>query len=292
MKIKSSITGKLSIGFGLIMLFFVITSVITVITLNINRNTVTNISEIYTPSVDKLSKLNALVSESKMLIRNWVFIEKQENTPDKIRLKDLQTVDYPKLKGELEKISHSWKNEKQEKLLASILKSVDDTLFVSYKQIMDQLRTFESYNDISVVFEVQPMVDQSGTLSILSDRLQNDIQTLDNELATQTKEMQSKMKSSFSWFQLFVILSSIITLVLSGLITFYIVTSIKKSVNQAQDVVEDLSKGKLKSKMEVSGNDELAHLLFKMQEMKFKLLEIVESVVESSQKIEIGRAHV
>lgn len=286
MKIKSSITGKLSIGFGLIMLFFVITSVITVITLNKNRNTVTNISEIYTPSVDQLSKLNSLVSESKMLIRNWVFIEKQENTPDKIRLKDLQSTDYPKIKGELEKISHLWKNDKQENLLSSIFKSIDDTLFVSHKQIMDQLSNFESYNDISVVFDVQPMVDQTGPVSILSDRLQIDIQTLENELATKTKEMQGRMKSSFSWFQLFVVLSSIITLVLSGFITFYIVTSIRKSVNQAQEVVEDLSKGKLKSSMEISGSDELSILLFKMQEMQLKLLEIVESVVDASQKIE------
>jgi methyl-accepting chemotaxis protein len=98
--------------------------------------------------------------------------------------------------------------------------------------------------------------------------------------------MQAKMKSSFNWFQGFIILSSIIMLILSSFITFYIVTNIRNSVNQAQAVVEDLSEGKLKNSIEISGNDELAYLLFKMQEMKQKLLEIVESVVESSQKIE------
>lgn len=286
MKIKSSVSGKLSIGFGLIMLFIVITSIITVITLSSNRRTVTNISEIYTPSVDQLSKLNALVSESKMLIRNWVFIEKQVDTPDKIRLKELHSTDYPALKSQLERISRLWKNDSQQKLLADIFKSIDDTLFVSHKQIMDQLNSFESYDDISVVFEVQPMVDQTGSISILTNRLQADIHSLEKDLSKQTAKMQDRMKSSFSWFQWFVVLSSIITLVISGFITVYIVTNIRKSVGQAQSVVNDLSEGKLKNDMEVSGSDELAELLYKMQDMKSKLLEIVGSVVESSQKIE------
>ncbi len=286
MKLKSSVSGKLSIGFGLIMLFFVITSVITVITLNSNRKVVTNISEIYTPSVDQLSRLNSLVSESKMLIRNWVFIEKQNDTPDKIRLKELHNTDYPAVKSQLEKISRLWVNADQQKLLTNIFKSVDDTLFVSHKQIMAQLNTFESYDDISVVFEVQPMVDQTGQISILTTRLQEEIQVLEKELATKTAQMQDRMKTSFSWFQWFVVLSSIVTLVISGFITVYIVTNIRKSVGQAQAVVNDLSEGKLRNDMEVSGSDELAELLYKMQDMKGKLLEIVGSVVESSQKIE------
>jgi len=286
MKVKFSITGKLSLSFGLIMLLIVITGILTLVTLNSNRKAVSDISEIYSPSVDKLNRLDAMVSESKMLIRNWVFIEKQDNTPDKIRLKDIHLKEYPQIKAELEKIIPLWKNEVQRKLLANIFKSIEDTLIVSHKEVMSLLGNFESYDDISVIFEVQPMVDQSGPISLLSDRLQKEIQSLENDLSTQTTNMQAKMKSSFNWFQGFIILSSIIMLILSSFITFYIVTNIRNSVNQAQAVVEDLSEGKLKNSIEISGNDELAYLLFKMQEMKQKLFEIVESVVESSQKIE------
>lgn len=286
MKVKFSVTGKLSLGFGLIMLFMLITGVLTLITLTSNRKAVNNISEIYSPSVDKLHNLNNLVSESKMLIRNWVFIDKQVNTPDKIRLKDLHSKEYPQIRTELEKLAPLWKNDSQLKELKVIFKAIEDTLFVSHKEVMDKLNTFESYDDISIVFEVQPMVDQSGPISELSDRLQKEIDKLDKELAAKTSTMQDQMKSSFNWFQWFVILSSIITLVLSGFVTFYIVNNIRNSVNQAQTVVEDLSEGRLRNSMDVTGNDELAYLLFRMQEMRVKLLEIVGSVVESSQKIE------
>ncbi len=286
MKVKYSVTGKLSLGFGLIMLLIVITGVITLVTLNRNRNAVSNISEIYSPSVDRLNRLNSLVSESKMLIRSWVYIEKQVDTPDKILLKELQSTEFPKIKNQLEKIAPLWNNEDQRKLLVNIFKSIEDTLFVSHKEIMNMLNSFESYDNISVVFEVQPMVDQGGPISLLSDRLQSEIQSLEQDLSTQTINMQNRMKISFSLFQWFVILSSIITLVLSGFITFYIVTNIRNSIGQAQTVIEDLSEGRLTKTMEISGNDELAYLLFKIQDMKLKLLEIVGSVVDSSQKID------
>ncbi len=286
MTIKLSISKKLTIGFGLIMLFILITSIFTLGTLFNNRKAVTEISEIYSPSLDQLNRLNALVADSKMLIRNWVYIEKQDNTPDKIRLKELHATDFPNLKKQLEKIAPFWKNKNEEKQLNDILKSIEDTLIVSHKEIMEMLRSFESYNDISVIFEAQPMVDQSGSISITSDRLQADIQTLEKVLSVKTTNMQDSMKSSFSWFQWFIVFSSIVTLVLSGFITLYIVKNISKSVNQAQSVIEELSEGRLKSTMEISGNDELAYLLFKMQEMKLKLLDIVGSVVDTSKKIE------
>lgn len=287
MTVKFSISRKLTLGFGLIMLFILITSIFTLVTLFSNRKAVTEISEIYSPSLDRLNRLNALVVDSKMLIRNWVYIEKQENTPDKLRLKELHTTDFPNLKKQLENIAPYWKNRNEEKQLNDILKTIEDTLIVSHKEIIQMLQSFENYDDISVVFEVQPMVDQSGPISVTSDRLQTEIQSLEKGLSLRTANMQNSMKSSFSWFQWFIVFSSIATLVLSGFITFYIVKNISKSVNQAQTVVEDLSEGRLKSAMEISGNDELAYLLFKMQEMRVKLLDIVESVVDSSKKIEL-----
>lgn len=287
MKVKFSVTQKLSLGFGLIMLFIIITGILTLITLNSNRKAVNEISEIYSPSVDRLNRLNSLVAESKMLIRNWVFIEKQANTPDKIRLKDLQTKEYPQIKSEIERIVRNWKNDSQRNRLNNIIKSIDDSLFVSHRYVMDKLNTFESYDDVSIIFDVQSLAEESGDISVLSNKLQANIQSLEQELSTQTLNMQEQMKSSFIWFQLFIIISSIITLVLSGFITYYIVNNIQNSVNQALTVVGDLSEGKLKNSIKISGNDELAFLLFKMQDMKYKLSEIVESVVDSSKKIEL-----
>ncbi len=286
MKVKFTVANKLSLGFGLIILFILITGILTLTNLNSYRKAVSDISDIYSPSVENLNRLDALVSESKMLIRNWVFIEKKDNTPDKIRLKDLHAKDYPSLKSQILKIAPLWKDQNQLKKVNSILKSIDDSLFVSHKEIMSMLNSFESYNDISVVFEVQPMVDQEGTVSLLTDKLQNNIKSLVQEISTETTNLQEKMKSSFQRFQWFVILSITFTLVFSGFITFYLITNIRSSINKAQLVIEELSEGKLKSTVAINGNDEFAYLLFKMQEMKNKLLEIVESVVDSSQKIE------
>lgn len=286
MKVKYTVANKLTLGFALIILLILITGVFTLINLNSYRRAVNNISEVYSPSLEKLNRLNALVAESKMLIRNWVFIEKQDNTPDKLRLKELHSNDFNDIKTQLLKYSSLWKDYNQKKQLDSVFLSVEDSLFTEHKQIMDQLNSFESYEDISVIFEVQPMVDQEGSVSLLTDRIQVDINKLVQDISKEAANLQDKMKSSFSRFQWFVILSITFILLFSGLVTYYLVTNIRNSINQAQVVIDQLSEGKLKSSHSINGNDEFAYLLFKMQEMKNKLLEIVSSVVESSQKIE------
>ena len=87
MKFRFSMVNRLYFGFGILILAFVVSIVLTFTNLQANKKANEQISEIYAPSISYLNELISLVNNSKMLIKNWVFIERQSETPDKISLK-------------------------------------------------------------------------------------------------------------------------------------------------------------------------------------------------------------
>ena len=78
----------------------------------------------------------ALGNGSQMLAKNWVFIDKQSDTPDKIKLSDLHNVEFPKLKDEISTLSEKW-DEDSKLLIDSLLIVIETQLFNSHKFIME-----------------------------------------------------------------------------------------------------------------------------------------------------------
>ena len=97
-KIKLTIAQKLFIGFGVILLFIVINGVWTFATLTASKNLNNKLTGTFSPSTEKLNDLATMITDSKMLVRSWVFIDKQSGTPDKVKLQELQSVGYPTLR--------------------------------------------------------------------------------------------------------------------------------------------------------------------------------------------------
>src|SRR5918993_836447 len=65
-----------------------------------NGNTIDNVvrssKDIYRPSKDAINEFILLVTRSRMLVTNWVYL--QTNNEDKQDLRDLQDNDYPNLR--------------------------------------------------------------------------------------------------------------------------------------------------------------------------------------------------
>lgn len=108
MKKRFSIKRKLVIGFGVVFLAFLVNSFIMIHTSLENRKLNESITRLYTPSTNNLTKLRQVVVDSKMLIKNWVYIDKQSGTPDKLRLRRLHDSVFPAVIGRLEKLAPGW----------------------------------------------------------------------------------------------------------------------------------------------------------------------------------------
>ena len=80
---KITIKNRLLLGFGFITVAVIISFLFIIATLNKSKKITEDNISIYTPSVSLISELYTLASDSKMLAKNWVLIEKQSDTDRK-----------------------------------------------------------------------------------------------------------------------------------------------------------------------------------------------------------------
>ena len=139
MNARLTITNKLIIGFGSVLLVVIANGLVTYSTSNTNRKLNEDILNIYNPSLTGLRECNVMVNNSMMLIKNWVYIDKIPDTPDKRKLQTMHDVQFPKLQSELTEMSKNWEESERDALML-ILTGINDTLFRYHKEIMGSLK--------------------------------------------------------------------------------------------------------------------------------------------------------
>lgn len=284
MEVKFSLSKKLLLGFGIIIGLFIVSSLITFVILTGYDTVNRKLSEQNTPSVNKLIELQNLMAESKLLIKNWIYIDKLPGTPDKKRLEELHNSLYPSLASAIRPLSQNWSAQDRE-LFEKLNETITTKLFPDHKQVMSMLNSFDSYNDFMILVEVQGMVEDDGPII----KNTNDVlQQLNELVVSQQNESLAayeKIQASTSFFRIFVIIGGIIVVALGIIIAFFIVNTIKLSINTASTVISKLSDGDLTYSYDIKGSDEIAKLLFDLKEMMNRLRTIVESIINGSASI-------
>lgn len=284
MEVKFSLSKKLFIGFGLVIGLFIILSTVTFVILTQNDAINRRLSEQNTPSVNRLVELQNLVSESKLLIKNWVYIDKLSDTPDKKRLEELHTTLYPNVVSEIRPLIENW-NTADRELFNEVNSKVTEELFRDHKHVMTQLNSFDSYNDFLILMDVEGMVDAGGSIITTTDQVLEQLEELITNQQNETALAYQQIESSTSFFRIFIIIGGILVVVFGLVISFYITSTIKRSVNTASEAISKLADGNLMVDFEITGNDEIAKLLFDLRAMIGRLRDIVNSIVEGSGEI-------
>ena len=284
MEVKFSLSKKLFIGFGLIIGLFIISSIVTFAILTRNEAINRKLSEQNTPSVTRLIELQNLVSESKLLIKNWVYIDKLPDTPDKQRLKELHSTLYPNLVNGIKPLVESWEPEDKE-LFDQINETITGNLFQDHKHVMSQLSNFESYNDFLILMDVEGMVDATGSIMTTTNQVLEDLGLLITHQQEEALLAYEQIDTSTSFFRIFVIIGGLLVVVFGAAVSFYITTSIKRSINTASEAISQLANGDLMTDFEITGSDEIAKLLFDLKAMISRLRDTVNSIVQGSNEI-------
>ena len=258
---KFTIKAKLWLGFGSIALIVLISMGITYLTLNKNISLNKKVIKVSYPSSTALSKLDILTTNSLMLIKTWIYIDKHEDTPDKRRLKHLLNKEYPKLKNKLLKISEKW-NIADKDSLNYIINSLEDTLFPQYRHIMNTLNSFEKYDDPMVMFEIQPMVESGGIVTIQANKTLQRIKSLKNKISKIAIDQANKMQAAFDKFKSFLLLISIIIIILTLIISIVIIRIIIKPITYIKGIAIKMAKGILPDKeVKIYNNDEIGEMV-------------------------------
>jgi len=287
MKIKLNIAQKLLIGFGVILFVIVINGVWTYVTLSNSKKLNKTLTEVYSPTSSSLHNLSQLITQSKMLIKNWVFIDKQSGTPDKVHLVELQDNEYPTLKEKISGFYESWKETGNSEDIAkvdSIFEQVE-TLFVMQKYIMESLNSFEAYEDAMILFEVEPQVQEGGEVITLSDNIIADVEKIANDFSAQSDLGLTTMNESFTSFSWIIIMMSFIIVVFSSLIGYLLYSSIVKPLILGVQFAQSIGSGDLDAKVNINQEDEIGDLARALGKMAENLKNIVVSIKRNANEL-------
>ena len=287
MKIKLNIAQKLLVGFGVILFVIIVNGVWTYVTLSNSKKLNKTLTEVYSPSSNSLRELSQMITQSKMLIKNWVFIDKQSGTPDKVRLAELQDKRYPELKNKIKGFYSSWKETGHTKDVDSLetIFQKTDSLFQIQKGIMNNLSTFESYDDAMILFEVEPMVQEGGEVITLSDEIINEVENIAGEFSKESDLGLTKMNKSFSSFSWIIIIMSIVIVVFSSMIGYMLYNSIVKPLIVGVKFAQSIGSGDLEAKVNIEQEDEIGDLARALSKMAGNLKNIVVTIKRNANEL-------
>lgn len=256
---RLKIAAKIGLGFGLVTVAVIINGILTSNALQKSREVNDKITNVYTPSLEWINKLYNDVSESRMLIKSWVYIDKISDTPDKLRLKKLHLTEFPQVIDTLHTLSKMW-SEDQRKMLENIDAMIKDTLFPKHQYIMDQLSSFESYDDPFVVFEVTPMTEEGGDVMLLTDAVLTRITELQSKQDALVNEGRIDMVEQFDSFRKFIFIMLLALTFAVIIIGIFTIRSLANPINKTKIILQQMSKGILPKEKLTEGNDEIGQM--------------------------------
>lgn len=275
---------KLIYGFGLILIAVLLNSILTITTLIRSTNLNNKVTNTYGPTVQNLADLDNLITQSKMLIRNWVFVDKQPGTPDKVRLADLHSKDWPALQANLEPLTERWDNKQDDELLQGIFHEMD-SLFGMHRQIMENLNSFDAYEDIMIFFEAEDMVMEGRGIMQLSDNIADKVQVLSDKYARENDVALEDMKDAFTTLSWVVVIMGIILILASLSIAWLLYSSIVVPLTKGVEFAKAIGAGDLNANVKISQNDEIGILATELSTMALNLKKTVQSIKENANNL-------
>ena len=262
-KIKFNIGTKIFGGFLILIILFIVNASIIFYNGNVIDGVVKRSSEVIRPSKEAISDFILLVTRSKMLITNWVYL--QSNTDDKDALRNLHEFDYPEMKDKITGLMEQWELDTQKILMDSAFREFEKLLDVE-KEVMSQLVTFENYEDPltkllaedAIESQVIPLTTSINELLLNIAQRQQGV----------TEESDEELQSAADQLRNITILLGIIIVVLSLLLALVMARSITRPINFIKDVVVKLGRGEL---VEETGrnfnNDEIGEMAHAMESL-------------------------
>lgn len=288
---------KLTLGFGITTLAIIAGSIFNYYILERNIRIVKNIANVHAPSGQAVNDLYAEISNSKMLIKNWVFIEVKSNTPNKQQLVNFHEKRYPKIRNKLYFLADSWEQEEQ-KLLNGIIDLIKDSLIPQHRFIMDKLDSFESYDNPMILFEAMSMVEQEDDpVMDLSNNILSDLDQLNNVISKKYDQAKNQMEASNDRFRNAILLIGLLLILTSIGTGLFLSYQIIKPIRKLQTAAQEISRGNLNVKVALSSRDELQDLgdnfdimAENLSNSRHRLQRTNEQLLQSQQNLEKSNA--
>ena len=257
---RLKIAAKIGLGFGVMVIAVILNALITSSALERSRKINDKITNVYTPSLSYINELYNKINDSRMLIKSWVFIDKISDTPDKLRLKNLHEVAYQVDMDTLKVLQASWDSTAHQQMLIHIDSVIVDSLFPKHQYIMQQLSSFESYDDPFVVFEVTPMTEEGGEVMVLTQRVLNLIDELRKSQEAIVEVARIDMVRTFDSFKTRIFIMGLILVIGAIVIGVLTINSLAVPINRTKNLLLSMGRGVLPKDKLPEGSDEVGQM--------------------------------
>lgn len=256
-RLRLTIGKKILGGFLILIALFIVNGLIIFWKGNVIDSVVNSSAQVYRPSQDAIRDFMLMVTRSKMLVTNWVYL--QTNQEDKNALKQLQDYEYPALQKTITDLMPTWESDSQRRWMDTVFLKFDTLLNVQKQSIMSNLQSFENYED-----PLTKLMAEDAIESQIIPRTADLIKRL-NKIAA--KQNQVTLRSDVDVISSIRSLRSYTLILGSGIIliglfsALFLMRSITKPINFLKNVVVKLGRGELvEDKQANVSNDEIGEM--------------------------------
>jgi PAS domain S-box-containing protein len=256
MKFRLTIARKVGMSFGVFVLIVVIAIVFIYIRLKSNHGHTTEIRTLYLPSAKVSNDLALAISESKMLIVNWV--ANRKTTEYKKQLVVLHESGYQKLEDKLNVLSKRWSAENIAQF--DTIKQTIKTLFIEHKKIMDMLQSPEDYSDPVAKALSSANIEEGQIVMVLTDNILARLNKLHNNFFAITDSYNYKIQISIERFQFIIKWASTIIFFVIIIVAFIYIRALVYPINRIKKDILLMSQGRLPDTISFSRSDEIGEM--------------------------------
>ena len=278
-----SIAQKLISGFGVICVFILINALLTIALHIYSRNLQSVEVEEYRPVKANIEDLMNKITESRRLAVNWVFVDHQPNTPEKIRLANIVNTEFGAVFDQVKEKTAQWESSFTDTLAIADQKAQD--FFALEQQVMSNLATFDDYDDPIAQMEAETLVQSGGDIEIAETELQKLMGSLNAVCDIKCNGIKESINLASSIQLAFTIGMGVLVLCIAVIIGRMLYFSIIEPLKKGVIFAESIGRGDLTATMDASQNDEIGQLSKALQAMMVNLKHTVVSIERNANEL-------
>ena len=248
---------RVTFAFVLVILIVIANLGITYFSINKNKETISNLTEVINPYIESLEEFNLVVTESKMYATNWVYL--QYSVEDKKKFNDLIKHHYPILKSRLDGFLLKLHRQADRDSLITVFNKFDNLIEVE-RGVMKTLVVFDDYENPSKKFKCEGIIEEE-VLPRTHAIMQSLGKILENNRAEALRLKNETEKSMMSMLTIMLSVSVALFVIILFSISF-ISGAVRKPVLKMKTIIQKLGKGELSDeKIIVSGKHVVSEMV-------------------------------
>ena len=256
MKFRLTIARKIGIGFGSLMLFVIIAGFFIYNRLQTNLGYSKEIRTLYLPSANAVNDLSLAITNSKMLIVNWV--AERKHTKYKKQLIKLHKSGYKSLETKLNNLSKRWTKINIAEL--DTIKQTIKALFIEHGKIMDLLQSPDDYNDPVAKALSGANVEEGQVVMLLTDDILTRLERLQNDFDLKIDDFSLRMQVSFVNFIQIMLWGAVISFFVIIVSAFIYIRALVFPINKIKKDILLMSEGRIPDTIAFSRSDEIGEM--------------------------------